>query len=90
MPNPFLLEGAATLRLLPYPIRFVMAKDHRHRQSLSAPQTLIIQDQLLLGYKNGHSYGTRTVIFTVQEQLFLWYKNNCFYGTRITVLTVQE
>ena len=67
-----------------------MAKDHRHRQSLSAPQILMIQDQLLLGYKNSHSYGKRTAIFTVQEQLFLWYKNNCSYGARITVLTVQE
>ena len=67
-----------------------MAKDHRHRQSLSAPQILIIQDQLLLGYKNRHFYGIRTAIFTVQEQLFLRYKNSYFYGTRTAVFMVQE
>ena len=47
---------------------------------------LVVQEQLLLWYKNSYYYGTRTVIFMVQEQLFLWCKNSYSCDARTTVV----
>ena len=45
----------------------------------------MIQEQLLLWYKNSYYYDTRTVIIVIQEQLLLGYNNSYSYDVRTTI-----
>ena len=48
----------------------------------------MVQEQLLLCYKNSYYCVTRTVILVVQEQLFLWCKNSYSCGARTVILVM--